>query len=80
MNVRAGLWCVRSTPLPDILVTRMRSFRPRSVCVCVWGGGEGGDLQDREEFAVNSHNQMIKLKQKRQQFQKMYFHTLLYVL
>ena len=35
-NSRAGLCRTKSTPLPDILATRMRSFRPLS------GGGGGG--------------------------------------
>ena len=38
-NSRAGLCRTKSTPLPEILGTRMRSLRPRSA----GGGGPGGN-------------------------------------
>ena len=49
-NSRAGLCRTKSTSLPDILVTRMRSFRPE------WGGGGGGDATQsrRQEFIVKA--------------------------
>ena len=43
-NSRAGLCRTKSTPLPDILATRMRSFRPLS------GGGGGGGGRDAKAY------------------------------
>ena len=43
-NSRAGLCHTKSTPLPEILGTRMRSLRPRS-------GGGGGAPQLKKKFS-----------------------------
>ena len=43
-NSRAGLCRTKSTPLPEILGTRMRSLRPRS------GGGRGQQGQFKGEM------------------------------
>ena len=46
-NSRAGLCRTKSTPLPEILGTRMLSLRPRS------GGGGGGRVISPSEIKIN---------------------------
>ena len=55
-NSRAGLCRTKSTPLPEILGTRMRSLRPRS------GGGGGGG---REYFLIRISEKQDFLASKR---------------